>query len=74
MLGILDRYILRESAQNWAGITGILLLILMSNRFARFLGDAAAGRLPTGPACLYFGTLNRRRAFSTLSRTKQPGT
>lgn len=46
MLGILDRYILREIFWTWIGVTGVLLIILMSNKFSRFLGDVAADRLP----------------------------
>lgn len=43
---ILDRYLFRESLDTWAAVTGVLLLILMSSRFAFYLGDAAQGRLP----------------------------
>jgi lipopolysaccharide export system permease protein len=43
---ILDRYLFREALETWAGVTGVLLLILMSSRFAFYLGDAAQGRLP----------------------------
>jgi len=45
-LGILDKYILREIVATWLGVTGVLLLILMSNKFSRFLGDVASGSLP----------------------------
>ena len=45
--GILDRYILKETAQTWLAVTGVLLLILLANKFARFLGEAASGKLPS---------------------------
>ncbi len=43
---ILNRYVLRESAQTWAAVTAVLLFILLSNQFARVLGDAAKDKLP----------------------------
>ncbi len=43
---ILDRYILKEVGQTWFAVTGVLLVILVGNQFARILGDAAAGELP----------------------------
>lgn len=43
---ILNRYILRETAQTWAVVTGILLLILLTDQFARVLDDAAGAELP----------------------------
>ncbi|HET9679509.1 MAG TPA: LPS export ABC transporter permease LptF, partial [Gammaproteobacteria bacterium] len=46
MFSIFGRYLLRETLINWLGVTSVLLLILMSSRFARFLGDAASGELP----------------------------
>lgn len=46
MLRILDRYLLREVMQTWIAATVVLMVIFMSNRFARVLGDAAAGELP----------------------------
>lgn len=46
MFLILDRYLFRETFQAWLGVTGVLLLILLSSRFARYLGEAAAGKLP----------------------------
>lgn len=45
-LSILDRYMLRETALNWFAVTLVLLLILVGNRFARFVGVAAAGAVP----------------------------
>lgn len=43
---ILNRYLLRESAGAWIAVTLILLTIMLSTRFARFLAMAAAGKLP----------------------------
>ncbi|HET7650597.1 MAG TPA: LPS export ABC transporter permease LptF [Gammaproteobacteria bacterium] len=46
MIRIVDRYLTRETALTWAAVTGVLMLILMSNRFALLLGEAATGSLP----------------------------
>ncbi len=46
MFRILDRYIFREIASTWLGVTMVLLLILLTNQFARVLGDVAKGKLP----------------------------
>lgn len=46
MVSILNRYLFRETLFNWLGVTGVLLLILLSSRFSRYLGQAAAGELP----------------------------
>ena len=46
MTRIIDRYLVRETVLTWAAVTVILMLILLSNRFALLLGDAAAGQLP----------------------------
>lgn len=50
MKRILDRYIFREIATTWLGVTMVLLLILLTNQFARVLGDVAKGRLPKNAA------------------------
>ena len=50
MTRILDRYIFREIAVSWAGVTVVLLLILLTNQFARILGDVAKGKLPKSAA------------------------
>ena len=50
MRRILDRYIFKEIATTWLGVTGVLLLILLTNQFARVLGDVAKGNLPQGAA------------------------
>jgi lipopolysaccharide export system permease protein len=44
--GVLHRYLLLEGLLSWAGVTTVLLAIMLSTRFARFLADAAAGKLP----------------------------
>ncbi len=46
MIRILDRYVFREIATTWLGVTVVLLLILLTNQFARVLGDVAKGKLP----------------------------
>ena len=50
MTRILDRYIFREIALTWFGVTLVLLLILLTNQFARVLGDVAKGKLPRDAA------------------------
>jgi len=50
MSRILDRYIFREIASTWLGVTLVLLLILLTNQFARVLGDVAKGNLPKNAA------------------------
>lgn len=46
MLRILDRYLFRETAFTWLGVTGVLLSILLTNQFARVLGEVAKDSLP----------------------------
>ena len=46
MFRILDRYIFREVAQTWLAVTMVLLFILLTNQFARVLGDVAKDKLP----------------------------
>lgn len=46
MFRILDRYILREVTIVWIGVTGVLLVILVSNQLARILGLAAVNGFP----------------------------
>ncbi len=46
MFRILDRYLFREVAQTWASVTLVLLFILLTNQFARVLGDVAKDKLP----------------------------
>lgn len=44
--GIVDRYFMRVASINWLAVTLVLLVLMMSHGFARFLGRAAAGKLP----------------------------
>ncbi|HJS22596.1 MAG TPA: LPS export ABC transporter permease LptF [Steroidobacteraceae bacterium] len=46
MFRILDRYILREVTLSWLAVTGVLLVILLSNQLARVLERAAENRFP----------------------------
>ena len=46
MFRILDRYILREVTLSWFAVTGVLLVILVSNQLARVLERAAENRFP----------------------------
>ncbi|MDJ0940025.1 MAG: LPS export ABC transporter permease LptF [Woeseiaceae bacterium] len=55
MLRILDRYIFREIATTWLAVTMVLLMILLTNQFARVLGDVAKGNLPRGAAMEVIG-------------------
>ena len=55
MKRILDRYIFREIATTWLGVTLILLMILLTNQFARVLGDVAKGKLPKDAAFQVIG-------------------
>ncbi|HET7587276.1 MAG TPA: LPS export ABC transporter permease LptF [Gammaproteobacteria bacterium] len=52
---MVDRYIFREVVQTWGGVTLVLMLILISNSFAEYLGDAAAGTLPGGAVLTLVG-------------------
>src|SRR5690606_16985478 len=45
LLSTLDRYLLREVIQTWVSVTFVLLLIMLTSRFARYLGEAAGGNL-----------------------------
>jgi len=45
MRRILDRYIFKEIATTWLGVTIVLLMILLTNQFARVLGNVAKGKL-----------------------------
>jgi lipopolysaccharide export system permease protein len=40
---IIERYIFREVLQAWVGVTGVLLIILLSNQLAAVLSRAASG-------------------------------
>ncbi len=43
---ILSWYIFKETLQTYAVVTGVLLMILVTNSFAQVLGDAAGDKLP----------------------------
>ena len=60
MLRILDKYVLKETLVTWVAVTGVLLFILISNQFARVLGQAAEGNLPRDAVFVLLGlsTLN----------------
>lgn len=45
-MSIIARYLTKEVLWNFLVITGILLLIVLSNRFATYLAKAATGELP----------------------------
>jgi lipopolysaccharide export system permease protein len=46
MSRVIDRYLLREAAQSWLAVTGVLLIILVSNQLSRTLQRAAEQSLP----------------------------
>jgi lipopolysaccharide export system permease protein len=46
MLRLIDRYLLREVVLAWLGVTVVLWFIFVANRLAKFLAEAAAGKLP----------------------------
>ena len=45
---IIERYLYREVGQTFFGVFGVLLLIFVSQRFARYLASAAAGDFSAG--------------------------
>jgi lipopolysaccharide export system permease protein len=45
---IIERYVIRESVQNSLAVIAVLVLIYISNRFVRYLAEAAAGELDSG--------------------------
>jgi lipopolysaccharide export system permease protein len=45
---ILDRYVLREVIASWLAVTGVLLVILLTNEVARVLSRAADNQYPRG--------------------------
>ena len=46
MSRIVDRYLLREATQSWLAVTGVLLVILVTNQLSRTLQRAAEQNLP----------------------------
>jgi lipopolysaccharide export system permease protein len=51
----LDRYLLREVAQTSVAVTGVLLVVLLSNQLARVLGQAAQSEFPGGVVLALIG-------------------
>lgn len=43
---IIDRYLIREIVANVIGVTLVLMLIFLSNRFVRYLSQAVSGEVP----------------------------
>jgi lipopolysaccharide export system permease protein len=52
---ILNRYIFRETAQTWLAVTGVLLIILLADQFARVLDDAAGAEVPKDAIFMVMG-------------------
>jgi lipopolysaccharide export system permease protein len=48
LLTRLDRYLLREVTWTFVGVTGVLLIVLLSHQLARVLGQAAKNDFPAG--------------------------
>lgn len=46
MFKTFERYVLREVWQSWLAVTGVLLVILVSNQLARIVSQAAANGFP----------------------------
>jgi len=55
MTAIAERYILRETVQVWLAVTGVLMVILVTNQFAKVLGDAATNKIPRDALLLVMG-------------------
>ena len=55
ILRTLDRYLLKEVAETWLAVTGVLLVILLSNQLARVLSQAAANDFPRGVVLALIG-------------------
>ncbi len=43
---ILERYLFLEAGRTWLAVTAVLMAIMLSTRFARFLAEAAKGTIP----------------------------
>ena len=43
---IIARYLIKETVQTLVAVTSVLLLVFLGRHFARFLADAASGRIP----------------------------
>ena len=59
MLTRLDRYLLREVAQTAVAVTGVLLVVLLSNQLARVLGQAAQSDFPGSVVLTYIAPVER---------------
>lgn len=55
MFGVFDRYVMRQTALAWVGVGAVLVLIVVVNRFAVYLGQAAAGEIPAGGTFVLLG-------------------
>lgn len=55
MLGIFDRYVARETAMTWLAMGAVLVLVVVVNRFAVYLGEAASGQIPAGATFALLG-------------------
>jgi lipopolysaccharide export system permease protein len=55
LLTRLDRYLLREVGLSFVAVTGVLLVVLMSNQFARVLGQAAQNEFAGGVVLTLIG-------------------
>lgn len=52
---IVNRYLVREMAMAWIAVAVVLVAVLFTNRFIRYLGDAASGSLPGDSILLLMG-------------------
>lgn len=55
MLGTFGRYVARETALTWAAVAGVLVLVIVVNRFAVYLGQAASGQIPAAASFVLLG-------------------
>ncbi|MDN5864128.1 MAG: LPS export ABC transporter permease LptF [Gammaproteobacteria bacterium] len=55
MFGVFDRYVARQTLVVWAGVTAVLVAIVVVNRFAVYLGQAAAGEIPGAETFVLLG-------------------
>lgn len=54
-VSIVSRYLAREMVQASVAVTIVLVTVLFTNRFIRYLGDAASGSLPSDSILLLMG-------------------
>lgn len=54
-LGIFSRYVARETALTWAAVSVVLVLVVVVNRFAVYLGEAASGQIPAAATFALLG-------------------